>query len=264
MNGKLTIALTLLAILAGRAESYPASQGGIWRYQGNPCNGVPSGYVYGSANVACSANVNTAAQGFIGACGNPTWTGVITSIVDTVSGYSVCTGNVISPSGTVAYSNIALGNVDDQGYRCANGGTLNGATCVCAAEETDTSTSCILTPSDSDKNAGICPGVFTGKPINVGTGNKVLAETDYRASAATSLEWRRTYNHLISRSGGPVLSTRWTHSYSRWIVSSGTTAYLFKADGRVLRAQLFNSAIINGEQTWTPDSYATDRLMRRF
>ena len=41
-------------------------------------------------------------------------------------------------------------------------------------------------------------------------------------------------------------------------------AYLFKADGRVLRAQLVNSAIINGEQTWTPDSYATDRLIRRF
>ena len=108
-------------------------------------------------------------------------------------------------------------------------------------------------------------GPTVGNPINVGTGNKVLTETDYRAKDRMSLEWRRTYNHLINRTGGPTLSTRWTHSYSRWIVLSGTTgAYLFKSDGRGLQAQLVNGAIISGEQTWKLDAYATDRLVRRF
>lgn len=162
------------------------------------------------------------------------------------------------------------------GYTCPNGYVLAVSTCTrytCppGSYSLDAGGTTCSQPggaSDSDKNAGTCPssGPMAGNPINVGTGNKVLAETDYRASNAASLEWHRTYNYLIVRSGGPAFSTRWTHSYSRWIVvvSGTSTAYLFKADGRVVKAQLFNSTINDGEQTWTLDAYATDRLIRRF
>ena len=118
--------------------------------------------------------------------------------------------------------------------------------------------------SDSDANAGTCPAnstLKTNHPINVGTGNKVLVERDVDSAG---LQFVRTYNSLIRRSG-PVVSPTWTHTFSRQIFTSSTDrAYLFRSDGRLVTAQLINAAITGGQQTWTVDAFASEQLIRLF
>ena len=258
--------LALLGLwgLAGAVGSdvyaYPPDTAWAVETGNGPCS-RRTGFDYSTKEAACATVTNAEGLGYwTGYSCSPSYYGVSWTYSYT-NQFGSCRGIGVQPPWPD--NPEAQGGFAWLGPVCRNGGTLSGANCLCATGETDTGHSCISTPSDSDKNAGlVCPRA--GNPISVSTGNKVLAETDYRASDITALEWRRIYNHLIYRSGGPVLSTRWTHSYSRWIVFAGTKAYLFKANGRVVKAQLINSAITNGEQTWTLDAYATDRLVRRF
>jgi YD repeat-containing protein len=122
---------------------------------------------------------------------------------------------------------------------------------------------------DPDKNAGGPKGAGDGSPhtcnpVSIGTGNKYLFESDYSPSTPNSLSWERHYNHHVARSG-PVLSTRWTHTYSRSIATAGNDrAYIYRPDGRAVTARLTSPAITSGRQRWTVEANSGYQLWRTF
>ena len=110
---------------------------------------------------------------------------------------------------------------------------------------------------DTLKNYGVPESCPVGNPVNVGTGNKFLTETDFQSAGPDHLEFVRTYNSTydftVSRVG-----KFWVHHYERGIYYSGTgmlaTARVLRGDGRVYTFQSTDNV------TWTPgeeDIHAT-------
>jgi hypothetical protein len=111
-------------------SSTPAAYG--WRSQTTACGLSTTGYTFPAPTNACSYGANAGAQQYVGACGSG-WNGVVTAIVDDGGGGKICRGNVISPSGSVAYSNIQLNLVDQASsgtQYCADGSVPNAGQCA--------------------------------------------------------------------------------------------------------------------------------------
>ena len=96
----------------------------------------------------------------------------------------------------------------------------------------------------------------TADPINIGTGNKWLRETDY-SGAGTALRFERTYN-LIEPIAWGNLGYGWTHTYSRLIKSAvgSQQATAKRADGKEF---VFNFDAANA--TWVTDADIIERLI---
>ncbi len=116
--------------------------------------------------------------------------------------------------------------------------------------------------SSPDSNPRSCPA--TSNPIAIGSGNRLIDETDLSVSSPGALGFTRSYNSQIIRSAGPVLSSRWTHTYSRWIELVGTTAGMFRPDGAMRTATLVNTTITSGRQRWTVAGSTLEQLWRTF
>ncbi len=116
---------------------------------------------------------------------------------------------------------------------------------------------------DVEENLGAscgtkCPRGNVGNPVNAGTGNKYLVETDYAGAGAFPLTFTRTFNSARPKTGS--IGPGWRGAYDRELSSFSTgtsfqTAHLTRADGRVVRFNLFGS-------DWTPKSIVTDALQR--
>ena len=83
-----------------------------------------------------------------------------------------------------------------------------------------------VAPPQMDKATGPCGESTpcqqqTPRPINLGSGNKLLREQDYTAAGVFPLELTRYYNafHANPRVGG--FGTPWTHTYERFIAANG-------------------------------------------
>lgn len=117
-------------------------------------------------------------------------------------------------------------------------------------------------PDPDDKNNGdSCKYVSTPHPINGGTGNKYLAETDYAASGAGGLHFRRQYNSRGTNFSGN-LGTAWRHNYISSVradfVSFGTQFIgVIRPNGTT------TSFVAMAGDLYAPqDSDVTDKLVR--
>ena len=159
--------------------------------------------------------------------------------------------------------NLAIG-ISMDGYRPVSGDPCNhftvGGTAHCSRfihcppgyqDETNVGTQVCFRPSaqglpfDPDKNKGMCPAstggaANTSHPINIGTGNKFLAETDVPRLSG-GLEFRRFYNSTNTDSTTP-LGKGWQHNYNLRLdvdentgVQYDSVAVAIRSDGRVLR-----------------------------
>ncbi len=74
-----------------------------------------------------------------------------------------------------------------------------------------------------------------GNPIDLGTGNKLQTETDYRNWRPDGLQFVRHYNSVLG-AGDRGLGHGWRHSYQRAIVSEGEdAATIWRDDGNQYR-----------------------------
>ncbi|WP_343788051.1 RHS repeat domain-containing protein, partial [Dokdonella soli] len=107
-----------------------------------------------------------------------------------------------------------------------------------------------------DKNKGPpCPGSCTGDPINAGTADMFLAETDFRFGRW--LNFTRYYNTDLTSAG--TIGNFWRHTYSRSVDYSGTTptsVALRHEDGKSI---VFTQ---NGGK-WSSDADIQDTLTER-
>lgn len=94
-----------------------------------------------------------------------------------------------------------------------------------------------------------------GNPIDVATGNKVYAFTDYQCYGNGSLRFRRYYNSQSSWSG--PLGSNWTATYLQSIRRFAGSPYVdvVRPTGRVLRFS-------NASGSWTPPPSVFDRLLQ--
>lgn len=118
-----------------------------------------------------------------------------------------------------------------------------------------------LSSHDPVKNRGLqCP--MTPNPVNVATGNKFRAESDYTGSGAMPLQFVRYYNSKMSNTSTSYRSgfgPNWRSTYERAIrFSDGAnfpTAFANRPDGRVLYFRFSNGQ-------FTADADIADRLER--
>ncbi|MCU0842658.1 MAG: DUF6531 domain-containing protein [Thiobacillaceae bacterium] len=89
---------------------------------------------------------------------------------------------------------------------------------------------------------------MVGNPVNAGTGNKYLAETDYRNSAG--LEFTRHYNSNALSSG--VFGRRW-NAYNQLRVISETNVLVTRSDQRAYNFNLV-------QDVWTAYLDIADKL----
>jgi RHS repeat-associated protein len=143
-----------------------------------------------------------------------------------------------------------------KGYPLASDGAKN----VCFRPDN-------MPPEDEGKNKGTCPtltggSAFTKHPINIGTGNKVLAETDVPAFSR-GLTFKRVYNSVLAEDATPI-GKGWQHNYAvRLRVDVNTqpspdyysVAAAIRDDGRIIRFIKLSST-----SDWTTDPDVTDRL----
>jgi YD repeat-containing protein len=87
-------------------------------------------------------------------------------------------------------------------------------------------------------------------PINIGTGNKFQAETDYESAHSNQLKLTRHYSDLSNTTG--VFSWHWNAFSSLWVISS-TTVVVNRPDNK----QLFY--VFDGNQ-WRASANITDAL----
>ena len=73
-------------------------------------------------------------------------------------------------------------------------------------------------------------GIAEGEPINAGTGNTFLAETDFTGGAATGLSLTRTYNSADAASS--AFGSKWHSTWHRGLVSAFGLVTVTRADGR--------------------------------
>jgi YD repeat-containing protein len=117
--------------------------------------------------------------------------------------------------------------------------------------------------SSPDANPRSCP--VSSNPIAIGSGNRLIDGSDLSVGAGSgAFGFTRFYNSQIIRSAGPVLSSRWTHTYSRWIELVGATAGMFRPDGAMRTATLVNTTITSGRQRWTVAGSTLEQLWRTF
>ena len=169
------------------------------------------------------------------------------------------------------------GCADGGQYDAASGKCINAAACPAGSYRPDASGTTCSTPgtTNADLNADSCR---TAHPVVLSTGAKAFTETDFADAGA--LSFTRYYNSAVRRGGATVvadqsvvypalLSTSWTHSFSRWIQtqtlqSGAQLATVFRADGTLRRAQLTNATIVGGRQSWSVDAPYPQRLLRTF
>jgi len=153
-------------------------------------------------------------------------------------------------------------------YSCPSGGTLQGTTCVTGSNRNGGQA------GNNGKDPGSpCNGVLVGHPINVATGNKYLSETDF-VSAPERFRWARHYNsqfglqtpaNSLVQSQPALMSSHWTHTYSRTIqLQSSTAANVIRPDGSVRIATPVGSPVASGQQVWALDSTSSEQLFEQF
>jgi RHS repeat-associated protein len=122
-------------------------------------------------------------------------------------------------------------------------------------------------PLDGEKNKGKCPAISggvaaTSHPINLGVGNKFLAESDI-SQGQGGLKFVRAYNSLNAK-GGSSLGTGWQHNLDLQLqvnfTSNGSSvsgsASARRADGRVIRFIQLTAG-----SPWITDADVSDRLL---
>lgn len=81
------------------------------------------------------------------------------------------------------------------------------------------------------KTAGdSCPNC--GNPINPLTGNKYQIETDYVGAGTYPLRFQRYYNSSTGDGSGRI-GKKWRHTFDRSIAAYGTSATVFRPDGKL-------------------------------
>jgi YD repeat-containing protein len=153
-------------------------------------------------------------------------------------------------------------------YSCPSGGTLQGTTCVTGSNRNGGQAG-----SNGKDPGSPCNGVLVGHPINIATGNKYLSETDF-VGAPERFRWARHYNsqfalqtpaNSLVQSQPALMSSHWTHSYSRTIqLQSSTAANVIRADGSVRVATPVGSPVTSGQQPWALDSTSAEQLFEQF
>ena len=112
---------------------------------------------------------------------------------------------------------------------------------------------CILSNLSPLKNLGTCSCLSQptlGHPINIGTGNKYLQETDYATPLGSQLSLSRQYNSDAGITGG--IGANWRVLSTLYLLNT-STMLANRADHKVL---VFNW--IGGQ--WVPDADVSDRL----
>jgi YD repeat-containing protein len=270
------------SVHAATVPSIPAPAsvlpGTYWQWQFGPAGGCPQQVVRDSSPLSVCLNPIVAS----------TWACIEgpRGIAHSNWGYNGWQCTAITTQNGVTSGPWGYGTVG-QGYECSAGygliwaggsSGINGYICVnqtapptCppGSYALDSGGATCSQPNgsgpDVDVNAGPgCPAPMTSKPVHIGTGNKVLEETDYSAASSSELGFKRSYNSQIRRRG-VVLTAQWTHTFSRWVEAFGTTgAYLFRPDGAVHKAQLVDTTITADQQRWQVIGISGEQLIRLF
>jgi len=119
----------------------------------------------------------------------------------------------------------------------------------------------LLDPETGQCGPPKCCMTPVGDPIDVGTGNKHQAETDYIGAGAFPLHFERTYDSSRVWLNNPVpIGIGWTHTYLAAIYfmqAAGSTtltqAVAYRPNGTLLRFNLVGGV-------WTPDADVPERL----
>jgi YD repeat-containing protein len=110
--------------------------------------------------------------------------------------------------------------------------------------------------TDNFADSGGCPRstCSVGDPVNPGTGNNFIVETDYESGTVSPLRFVRTFN---SQQLAPIsrVGRNWRHNYERSVNVNTTNdaASVLREDNKVYVFRLVGSV-------WTPNAYTTDRL----
>jgi YD repeat-containing protein len=117
----------------------------------------------------------------------------------------------------------------------------------------DASTGACETPKSNGASCAVGT-INAGNPINAGTGNKWLRETDL-AGTSSGLAFERYYN-ASSTANSSAIGFGWVHTYSRSILvlPSGTSLKVYRQDGKTYS---FNR---NTAGLWTTEADVPERL----
>jgi len=100
-------------------------------------------------------------------------------------------------------------------------------------------------------------------PIVLASGNKLLREIDLSATGTgnAALRFERYFNGTLGRVGGPLMSAKWTHSFSHWLLQhDASTIYAFRPNGQMYVATSPGAATAPGMQRWTTDSDVVEQI----
>lgn len=115
---------------------------------------------------------------------------------------------------------------------------------------------------DPLRNTGaVCPSC--GNPINPAIGNKFQRESDYVGQGVFPLQFSRFYNSESSQAttsfSAPVSIVRigffWRHRYEQFIRFDGSTATVYRNDGRAFKFKSIGSL-------WVPQDDVSDKLLK--
>ncbi|MDQ1829738.1 RHS repeat-associated core domain-containing protein [Massilia scottii] len=95
----------------------------------------------------------------------------------------------------------------------------------------------------ADKPSSCCPknggpgaiSVMTPKPVHIGTGEEILAHTDFVLQGSALLAWTRTYRSGSGAEDWGVLGARWSTPYTASLSVCGQGVVYHDASGRALR-----------------------------
>jgi RHS repeat-associated protein len=178
--------------------------------------------------------------------------GVLTPQTVTVSG--PVTWPSSTPSAASTYTNKNLGNC--QCVALNDGGTAGpiaaASSPAAVASYSSSASGGSLASPDLAAGLAIDPPISIGEPVNVGTGNVTVAETDFQGPPSTHLAFTRYYNSFSSANVG--LGVGWTSTWHRGLAATTSTeTTVTRADGRQDVFTLSGSS-------WVSDSDVTSVL----
>jgi hypothetical protein len=143
---------------------------------------------------------------------------------------------------------------------CPAGQIPNGGSCQqpCQKGEVLSGTG-VCVPVDPYKQ----PPCGAGNPIVLASGNKFAHEVDIAAanSRPSTLRFERYFNGTLGHVGGPLLSPKWTHSYShRLLLVDSATLYASRPNGQMFMATSPGAPTAAGLQLWIVDSDVSDQI----
>ena len=195
----------------------------------NPPGGLSSSSTY-SGSTATSLTVSTDSNGIAQA---------YFDVGGKNGSYGISATSTVAPGTTIAFSVSGSGATDPNSAADLEKGLgldpVNNSACAAATT------------------------AFTPNPINIASGNKVAAESDYSGVGQSPLGLTRYYNSATPRTGS--YGNNWRGSYDRSILITNvtvkgkttTTADVVRNDGRVLKYTLTNGV-------WVGSLDVVDRL----